>query len=74
MNCQITHNKEFFQFLLTNFLGNIGIGIQDNSGLQRVADQFFLTRALKRLSNHAAQFQKLGNLGTRLMMSILWLR
>ena len=54
MNRQITHDKEFFQFLLTDFLGNIGIRMQDNPGLEGVADQFFLARALDRLADHAA--------------------
>jgi len=54
MNGQITHNEEFFQFLPIDFLGDIGIGMQNNAGLQRVANQFFLTRTLDRLRDHAA--------------------
>ncbi len=54
MDCQITHNEEFFQFLLTDFLSNIGIRMQNNPGLQRVANQFFLTRALDRLRDDPA--------------------
>src|SRR5947199_2699828 len=54
MDCQVTHNEEFFQFLLTDFLSNIGIRMQNNPGLQRVSNQFFLTRALDRLRDDAA--------------------
>ena len=47
--------------------------MQNNRGLEGVSDQFLLTRALDRLSDHAAQFQKLGNLSARLIMPILHL-
>src|SRR5437879_1499896 len=43
---QVTYNEEFFQFLLSDFLGHIRIRVQNDSGLQRVADQFFLPGAL----------------------------
>lgn len=45
--------------------------MQNNRGLESVSDQFLLTRALNRLSDHAPQFQKLRNLHARLIMSIL---
>src|SRR6266704_2027793 len=54
MDRQITHNEEFLQFLLTDFLRDIEIRIQNHSGFQRVADQFVLTRTLNPLSDYAA--------------------
>jgi len=62
VNCQITHNKEFFQFLFIDLLCNVGIRIQQDPRFQRVANQFFLARPLDRLSNRAAQSQKIFNL------------
>src|SRR3989441_1128353 len=52
MDRQITHNEEFFQFLLT--LRDIGIRIQNYSGFESVSDQFVLTRALNPLPDYAA--------------------
>ena len=48
--------------------------MQNDRCLERVADQFLLTRVLNRLSDHAAQSQKLDNLSARLLISILRLR
>ena len=47
--------------------------MQNNRSLESVSDHFFLARALDRLSDHAAQSQKLGNLSARLIMPILHL-
>ena len=54
MDRQVTHDEEFFQFFLADFLRHIGIRVQNNSGFQRVADQFFLARTLDRLPDDAA--------------------
>jgi len=47
--------------------------MQDNRSLESISDQFLLASVLDRLSDHAAQFQKLGNLSARPIMSILGL-
>jgi len=47
--------------------------MQDNRSLESISDQSLLARVLDRLSDHAAQFQKLGNLSARPIMSILGL-
>ena len=62
LNRQITQNKKFLEFISGDFFCDIGIRIQNHAGLQRVADHFFLTRALDRLPNDAAQSQELFNL------------
>src|SRR6476620_9866667 len=74
MDRQVTYNEELFQFLLSDLLGNIGIRMQNNPGLQRVANQFFLARALDCLADHAAQPQQLPDLSASFIPSFLWLR
>src|SRR5207245_11652500 len=70
MDRQVAHNEEFFQFLPADFLGDIGIVMQNNPGLQRGANQFFLTRALDHLRDYAGQSPECRHLGTGLTMSI----
>lgn len=47
--------------------------MQNNRSLESVSDHFFLARALDRLSDHCAQFQKVGNLSARPVTSTLGL-
>ena len=68
---QIAQDEKFFQLLLVDLGRNIGIRMQDNRSLESVSDQFLLARVLNRLSDHAAQFQKVGNLSARPILAIL---
>src|SRR6516165_6328990 len=71
MERQVTHNEEFFQFLLINLLCHIGIRMQDYVGFQSVADEFLLTCPLDGLPDYTAQSQKLRHLMAGLIASIL---
>jgi hypothetical protein len=61
MNVRSLTIKNSSQFLLIDFLGDIGIRMQNNPGLQGVADQFFLTRALDRLPITPRNLKALGD-------------
>ena len=50
---EITQNEKFLQLFFAKFARHIGIRTQNNRRLQRIADQFFLTRLLNRLTDHA---------------------
>ena len=52
---EVAQNKKFFEFFLRDRTNYFSIAFQDDASLERIADQFFLTRLFQGLADHAAQ-------------------
>ena len=52
---EVAQNKKFFELLLRDRTDYFSIAFQDDASLERIADQFFLTRFFQGLADHAAQ-------------------
>ena len=61
-NRQIAEDEKLLQFFLRDLRDDGSIATQRSRPLQRVADEFFLSRFLDRLADYSTQFQKLVHL------------
>ena len=72
LDLEIAQNEKLFQLFLVDLRRHIRVRFQNDRCLQRIADQFVLTRFFDRLADHATQFQELGDLLARAKIS-LWM-